>query len=140
EARVAASLECAAGLTGAPWSGPRAARAQWLGLVPRAGEAKGADPQVAAGGYVVAQRGEARVLFDAAELGLAPLYAHGHADALQVLLDVRGPRLVDPGTGGYHAQAALRERLRATGAHDTVEVDGASQSQPGGLFQWLRPA
>jgi hypothetical protein len=140
EERVLGSLECAAGLTGAPWSGPRSARARWLGLVPRAGALTAPPPQVVAGGYVVAQRGDARMLFDVAELGLAPLYAHGHADALQVLLDVRGPRLIDPGTGGYHAQAALRERLRSTAAHDTVEVDGMSQSQPGGLFQWLRAA
>jgi hypothetical protein len=84
--------------------------------------------------------GEARLLFDAAPLGLPPLYAHGHADALMILLDVAGPRLVDPGTGGYHAFPALRERLRSTRAHNTVEVDGQSQSVPGGLFQWRRAA
>ncbi len=84
--------------------------------------------------------GEARLLFDMAEMGLPPLYAHGHADLLMLLLDVGGPRLVDPGTGAYHAQPALREALRATRAHNTVELDGRSQSAPGGLFQWLRVA
>jgi hypothetical protein len=73
-------------------------------------------------------------------MGLPPLFAHGHADALMLLLDVAGPRLVDPGTGAYHAQPELRDWLRATAAHNTVEVDGRSQSTPGGLFQWLRVA
>jgi hypothetical protein len=149
EARVSASLECAARLTGASWHGPAQPRALWLGWSPAAAQEAGdkaaiAPVTVSRAGYVVARRTvsgrEARLLFDAAELGLAPLYAHGHADALMVLLDVGGPRLVDPGTGGYHAHAALRERLRATAAHNTVEVDGKSQSTPGGLFQWLRAA
>jgi len=142
EARVSATLECAAGLTGTPWSGRRSARAHWLSLVPAAGNGPaGANESVRSeAGYVIAQRGDARVLFDVADLGLAPLYAHGHADALMVLLDVRGPRLVDPGTGGYHARAELRERLRATAAHNTVEIDGESSSIPGGLFQWLKAA
>jgi hypothetical protein len=108
EQRVTASLECAAGLVGTKWSGPRAARAQWFGLVPSEGALALKAPQVEGGGYVLAERGDARVLFDAAALGLAPLYAHGHADALEVLLDVRGPRLVDPGTGGYHAHPEWR--------------------------------
>jgi uncharacterized heparinase superfamily protein len=74
-------------------------------------------------------------------MGLPPLFAHGHADALMLLLDVGGrSRLVDPGTGGYHASAALRERLRTTAAHNTVEVGGRPQSAPGGLFQWVRVA
>lgn len=146
--RVAASLECARGLTGGAWRARRSARARWLGL---GGAAHGADSapsalpaESVAAGYVVlacaTPVGSARLLFDAAELGLPPLYAHGHADALMVLLDVNGPRLVDPGTGGYHAHAVLRERLRATAAHNTVEVDGVSSSVPGGLFQWLAPA
>ena len=120
--RVSATLECAAALTGEGWSGPNSARARWLGAVPKGTRATAPAEVVRDAGYVIAQRGDARLLFDAAELGLAPLYAHGHADALMVLLDVRGPRLVDPGTGGYHAHAELRERLRATAAHNTSEL------------------
>ena len=48
-----------------------------------------------------------------------------------ILLDVAGPRLVDPGTGAYHSHPELRERLRATAAHNTVEVDGRSAVRPG---------
>jgi hypothetical protein len=142
EARVSASLECAALLLGERgWDAPQP-RALWLGWPSSAGA--GMRPAPAGvetyGGYGIARQGVSRLLFDAAELGLAPLYAHGHADALMVLLDVDGPRLVDPGTGGYHAHAELRERLRSTRAHNTVEVDGQSQSTPGGLFQWLKAA
>jgi len=145
-ARVSATLECAAGLMGMPWNAPPNARARWFGLVPTGKQVSrqigkpGAKAVLFEAGYAIAQWGDARLLFDAAELGLAPLYAHGHADALMVLLDVRGPRLVDPGTGGYHAHAELRERLRATAAHNTVEIDGESSSLPGGLFQWLKAA
>jgi hypothetical protein len=138
ESRVRASLECAARLVGTP-GGPAQPRARWLGWA-EAPETAVLPFEGTRDGYAVARRGRARLLFDAAELGLAPLYAHGHADALMVLLDVDGPRLVDPGTGGYHAHAKLRERLRATRAHNTVEVDDSSQSTPGGLFQWLRAA
>ncbi len=144
EARVHASLECAARLTGSPFNGKAQPRARWFGWSEGATADPAAPEAESRGGYVVARRKvggrEARLLFDAAELGLQPLYAHGHADALMVLLDVGGPRLVDPGTGGYHAHAALRERLRATAAHNTVEVDGVPQSIPGGLFQWLKAA
>lgn len=142
--RTPASLEAAARLTGAPWSGQPQPRSWWLGLVgsTAAGSLRGA--RVTRGGYRLeawpTPWGEARLLFDAAEMGLPPLYAHGHADALMLLLDVGGPRLVDPGTGAYHARPALREALRATAAHNTVELDGRSQSTPGGLFQWLRVA
>jgi hypothetical protein len=149
--RARASLDCSARLLARPAAGPPTARAFWLGLAaggaaqaPAQAGAPAEDRDTRRDGYVVrarrVPRGEARLLFDAAELGLAPLYAHGHADALMVLLDVDGPRLVDPGTGGYHAHPELRERLRATAAHNTVELDGVSQSAPGGLFQWLRAA
>lgn len=153
EERVGASLECAARLTGRVWNGERHPRAAWLGgILADPATAPGApvapvssrngDREIA--GYAIvswpAAAGEARLLFDCAPLGLPPLYAHGHADALMILLDVAGPRLVDPGTGAYHSHPDLRERLRATAAHNTVEVDGRSQSAPGGLFQWKKAA
>jgi hypothetical protein len=162
EERLAASLECAARLTGdgraagagtgagaGAGAGPaRYPRVVWLGLeaavAPRTGADAAAGPGVETGGYVVRSwccaQGEARLLFDAAPLGLPPLFAHGHADALMLLLDAGGPRLVDPGTGAYHAQPGLRERLRGTAAHNTVGLDGLDQSVRGGLFQWLRAA
>jgi Heparinase II/III-like protein/Heparinase II/III N-terminus len=62
---------------------------------------------------------------------------HGHADALQVHLSIAGEEwLVDPGTFSYVAGEDTRERLRATGAHNTLQVDGFSQAVPTGPFSW----
>jgi hypothetical protein len=57
------------------------------------------------------------------------LPTHGHNDLLSLLLAVNGaPVLIDPGMGGYANDRALRHRLRATGAHSTVQLDGLEQS------------
>jgi len=54
---------------------------------------------------------------------------HNHNDLLSLALDVAGaPVLVDPGTGGYNRDPALRHTLRSTAAHSTVQLDGAEQS------------
>ena len=62
---------------------------------------------------------------------------HAHADALSVTLGVRGRRLlIDPGTGCYTINRALRDRFRSTEAHNTLVVDGRPQSVPDGPFHW----
>jgi hypothetical protein len=79
-----------------------------------------------------------RVAVDVAELGFGTLAAHGHSDALSVLVDVDGaPILRDSGTGSYQ-QSQGRELLRTTAAHNTVEVGGASQAEPLGPHLWGR--
>jgi uncharacterized heparinase superfamily protein len=66
---------------------------------------------------------------------------HAHADALAMTLSVRGmPVLIDPGTGCYTVDAALRDRFRSTALHNTLLVDGRSQSLPAGPFHWERGA
>jgi hypothetical protein len=66
---------------------------------------------------------------------------HAHADALSLSLTVAGvPFLVDPGTGSYTANAALRDRLRSSHMHNTLVVDGRSQSVARGPFSWARTA
>ena len=61
---------------------------------------------------------------------------HGHADALSVQLSGNDRQwLVDPGTGNY-ADVAVRDRLRATTAHNTLTIDGASQARRGHAFAW----
>jgi hypothetical protein len=98
------------------------------------------------GGYAVlgASPGgadEVRIVFDVGRLGYLGIAAHGHADALSVLLSAGGqPLLVDPGTYSYHGPLAWREHFRSTGAHNTVEVDGRSQSVSGGRFMWVAHA
>jgi hypothetical protein len=60
---------------------------------------------------------------------------HDHHDALSLEVAVDGVSLVvDPGTGVYTPDPALRDRLRASRAHATLAVDGLEQNGPRGLF------
>jgi Heparinase II/III N-terminus/Heparinase II/III-like protein len=62
---------------------------------------------------------------------------HGHADALSVSAVGAGRVLLgDAGTFEYIGETGERERLRGTGAHNTVRVDGLDQAQPTGPFSW----
>jgi hypothetical protein len=80
---------------------------------------------------------EVRIVADAGPLGLAPLAAHGHSDALSFTLSIGGVEfLIDPGTYDYYTDPEWREYFRGTGAHNTARVDGRSQSEPGGPFMW----
>jgi uncharacterized heparinase superfamily protein len=98
------------------------------------------------GGYYVlaADRGsenETMVVFDAGPLGLPPLNAHGHADALGFWLSYGGHEfLIDPGTFTYYSSAHWRSYFRGTAAHNTIRIDGQDQSVPGGTFLWRETA
>jgi hypothetical protein len=84
---------------------------------------------------------EVRMLVDAGPLGFLSIAAHGHADALSVVLNVAGQEvLVDPGTYAYHTQPEWRRYFRSTAAHNTLELDGVDQSQQSGNFMWSRHA
>ena len=75
------------------------------------------------------------VVFDCGPLGLEPLAAHGHADALSVTFTLDGhPVLVDPGTYTYMGDHFWRDYFRGTSAHNTLRLDGADQSQFVGPF------
>lgn len=92
-------------------------------------------------GYYLLQcgTGERRIsaTFDAGPLGMAPLSAHGHADALSVTLRVGGRAvLVDPGTYDYFSYPAWRRYFRSTRAHNTVTVAGQDQACQRGPFLW----
>jgi hypothetical protein len=66
---------------------------------------------------------------------------HAHADALALTASCAGePLLIDTGTGCYTIDAAVRDRFRATPAHNTVVFAGRSQSIPGTPFQWTTVA
>jgi len=87
-------------------------------------------------GYAVFRGGHCHVVFDIGELGFGRLAAHGHADALSVLVDVAGRWVLrDTGTGSY---VEGREDDRATAFHNTVVVDGASQAKARGPHLWGR--
>jgi uncharacterized heparinase superfamily protein len=98
-------------------------------------------------GYYLLQYGELNrperisVLFDCGPLGMEPLAAHGHADALSFTLRAFGTDvLVDPGTYDYFSYPKWRRYFRSTAAHNTVVIDGLDQSEMLGLFLWGRRA
>ncbi len=101
-------------------------------------------------GYFVQRSGwgpsAAHMVFDCGGLGTLG-GGHGHADALSLTLSAGGRELlVDPGTFVYRggterpAGGGWRDAFRATAAHNTVVVDGDSQSAPGGAFRWQSEA
>jgi hypothetical protein len=62
---------------------------------------------------------------------------HAHADALALEFAAAGVMwLVDPGTYTYTGSAEWRDQFRTTAGHNTVVVDGQSQSVPAGPFSW----
>jgi heparinase II/III-like protein len=66
---------------------------------------------------------------------------HAHADALSLTFSRRGlPLLIDPGTGCYTTDPALRDRLRGTALHNTLTLDDTPQSIPRGPFHWSATA
>ncbi len=73
--------------------------------------------------------------------GFLSTAAHAHADALSTEVRYGGVDvLADPGTYCYHGEHEWRSYFRSTIAHNTVELDGTSQSREGGPFLWLRHA
>ncbi len=71
---------------------------------------------------------------------MAPLYNHGHADALSITLSVNGKKvLVDPGTYRYNGEPEFRKYFKGTRAHNTVMIDGLNQAVQETGFIWSRP-
>jgi hypothetical protein len=79
-----------------------------------------------------------QLLIDAGPLG-AGSGGHGHADVLSICL-VRNGRnlLIDPGTYEYVGNSGERARLRGTGAHNTMQIDGCDQTEGTGPFSWKK--
>ncbi|NGX95892.1 MAG: hypothetical protein G4V63_11870 [Candidatus Afipia apatlaquensis] len=84
---------------------------------------------------------ESLAVFDHGPLGYLSIAAHGHADALSLMLHLDGkPVLVDPGTYLYHSGGSVRDRLRGTAVHNTLCLNGTGQSEISGAFNWRRKA
>lgn len=78
---------------------------------------------------------------DASPLGLPPMYAHGHLDTLHLSLWIHNcPVLIDPGTGAYYADSALRTRLASADSHNgPVPAGPDSLPKRLGPFLWSAP-
>ena len=64
---------------------------------------------------------------------------HGHADALSLTVHAWDRELLgDPGTYVYVSEGNERNQFRGTAAHNTLQLDGRDQSDPGGPFAWQR--
>jgi uncharacterized heparinase superfamily protein len=138
------SLAVAAVVAGRPelavWGIPE--EAFWI-----AGPRAGALPTVASSapasrllretGYFVARGADgSHAVLDAGPHGYLN-GGHAHADALSLTLSIDGRRLlIDPGTSTYTMDASVRDRMRSTASHNTVMLDGRSQSLPDGPFHW----
>lgn len=92
------------------------------------------------GGYCVMRDGwsdtDNYLIVDCGELG-SLAGGHGHADTLSIEVAVHGKTLlVDSGTYTYHESRELRDYFRSTAAHNTLEIDGLSSSEPATAFSW----
>jgi hypothetical protein len=79
-------------------------------------------------------------VIDAAPVGPSYQPGHAHSDALSfILYSNQEPLFVDTGTSTYQVNNR-RAHERSTGAHNTVEINGANQSEVWGGFRVGRRA
>lgn len=92
-------------------------------------------------GYTICRLGTGlHLTIDHGPLGMAPLYNHGHADALSFTLRVHGVSFfVDPGTYRYNGVPKHRQYFKGTRAHNTVSIDGMDQARQLTSFIWDKP-
>jgi hypothetical protein len=91
-------------------------------------------------GYTIFNDKNVVLTFDHGPLGMAPLYNHGHADALSITLSVDGQKvIVDPGTYRYNGEPKFRKYFKGTRAHNTITVDGQDQAIQETGFIWSHP-
>ncbi|HKY73016.1 MAG TPA: alginate lyase family protein [Nitrospira sp.] len=107
-------------------------------------EPDGVVKQFPASGFVVLRDGwkeqSSYVFVDTGAHG-AMNYVHAHADALSFEYASGGVTwIVDPGTYTYTKDPALRDQFRSSLGHNTLVVEGRSQSEPNGPFSWTHVA
>ena len=82
-----------------------------------------------AGGFHVLRGAGAVVTVSAGAQGQHGVGGHSHNDKLSFELHLNGrPVIVDPGTGTYTRDPAMRNAFRSTAAHNALQVDGAEQA------------
>jgi hypothetical protein len=145
-ADAADSLQIAAQLLHRPelGAGAPAEEVVWMtGRLPDASDRRGDWPSTAlrdSGYYVSRWPNGDHLTIDAGRHGFLN-GGHAHADALSIVLTVGSrPLLVDTGTGCYTVDPEMRDRFRSSALHNTLTLDGRSQSVPDGPFHWRSSA
>jgi len=120
----------------------------WLGAPPPLGPPLGAGPPLHAApvaewwrypksGVALCESGGWRLRLDLSPLGYLETAAHGHLDALHLSVWFRGvPIVIDPGTGGYHADGDLRAWLASSTAHNAPCPTSGTLPRRLGPFLW----
>ena len=94
-------------------------------------------------GYHKLGNEDVEVIFDVAEIGYDSIAAHGHSDALSVLLSYKSiPFLVDPGTYQYHWKyKEWRDYFKGSFAHNSITIEGYDQALSQGPMLWtIKPS
>lgn len=90
------------------------------------------------GGYAIIRK-NFKILFDFGELGFDKIKAHGHADALSVIIYYKNtPICIDAGTYIYNSDDKWRNYFRSTKMHNTLTISDKSQSEMAGPFLWKK--
>jgi hypothetical protein len=93
------------------------------------------------GGYSFIKNKSTFLIFDSGALGFGSIAAHGHADALSIMLNYDGkPLLVDSGTYIYNIEKEWRNYFRKTSSHNTLSYQSSDQSEMKGPFLWAKKA
>ena len=88
-------------------------------------------------GYLIFRSDDWFLRWDVSPLGYLKTAAHGHLDVLHLSLWFRNMAVVvDPGTGAYYGDAALRNFLASHGAHNGPAPLGKSPVTRRGPFLW----
>ena len=77
--------------------------------------------------------------FDVASLGYLSTAAHGHSDALSLILHINGNEVLsDAGTYCYHTDKKWRAYFTSSLAHNTVTINKKNQAEFIGPTLWLK--
>jgi len=102
------------------------------------GEERATQSAFPEAGYYVLDADDLWMMVDGGEAGPEYLMAHAHADIFSYELSLFGKRfVVDSGVYGY-TEGPMRQHVRSTAAHNTVQIDGLDQIECWDAFRVAR--
>jgi hypothetical protein len=115
----------------------------WIGDPPKPARTAGAVKQAGSwrvfpeSGFAVCSVDGWFLRWDLSPLGYLATASHGHCDALHLSIWHDGePVVIDPGTGSYHQDRALRDYLSSWDAHNGPHPPGLDFPERRGAFLW----